>query len=156
MKTLAPINTGKLFISFWDICLDNLPEGAFRHRRITPDEARLSIAQARHENKLLCVSDDDIGAPYKKREAQNHEALCRVLGSHLGIALSLADLFSKHDDENDGLSFVNSLNCVQVHDHSRLLVVTCAYVPAKDKTPAGPPAFHIDPETVEFHIIETI
>ncbi len=28
----------RLFVSFWNICLENLPEGTFRHRRLTADD----------------------------------------------------------------------------------------------------------------------
>ena len=51
------MNSQKLLISFWNISLDNLPEGTFIRRRITPDDARRYIEQARLANALLCVSD---------------------------------------------------------------------------------------------------
>jgi hypothetical protein len=51
---------GRLFLSFWDLCLDNLPEGAFTHRRITPDEARTLLEQARQEKRLLVVTCHDL------------------------------------------------------------------------------------------------
>ena len=63
------MNSQKLFISFWNICLDNLPEGTFIRRRITPDDARRYIEQARLANALLGVSDDDLLATYHERDS---------------------------------------------------------------------------------------
>jgi hypothetical protein len=57
------MSTGRLFIFFWSICLENLPEGAFARRRIIPDEARLSIERARQGGTLLYLADDDLLAP---------------------------------------------------------------------------------------------
>src|SRR5271170_7612689 len=46
-KSAKPAPTGEtLFLSFWNICLDNLPEGTFTHRRITPEEAGQRIDEA--------------------------------------------------------------------------------------------------------------
>jgi hypothetical protein len=148
------MNTGQVYLSFWDICLDNLPEGTFRHRRITADDARHCIERAREENKLLCVADADLAAPFKKRESQNHEELCSVLRGHLGITLSLEDFFSKDDQEDEALYFVNPLNCVQIHADAQLLVITCAYILSKEQPASAAPVFDIDRETIEFHIIE--
>lgn len=149
------MNEKTLSISFWDICLDNLPEGGFRHRRITPEDAKLCIDQARQEGNLLCLSHADLAAPYQKREAEKHEALCRVLGGHFGITLSLEEFFSK-DETSDGLYFGNPLSLVQVAADSRLLVVTCNYVFAKEKTATEFPAFDIAADTVTFHLLEAV
>ena len=65
---------GRLFISFWDICLDNPPQGAFARRRITAADAKRRIEEARAENALLGLSADDLIAPYRKREHDNHTA----------------------------------------------------------------------------------
>ena len=142
---------GKLFVSFWNICLDNMPEGTFTRYRVAPDDARLSIEQARQEERLLCVSEDDLLAPYHQRERKNHAALCGVLEGHFGIALSLKDFVSQDEAEDDALYSVNPLNCVRVRHHDRLLIVTCCYrLGEKDE---GRPVFEIDPATVEFHMI---
>jgi len=141
-----------LFISFWDICLDNLPEGTFMHRRLSPADAKRCIEQARQENRLLCLSNNDLLAPYKERERKNHEALCDVLAEHFGIALSLKDFVSK--DEDDGLYTINPLNCAQVHGHDRLLVITCAYGMAENDNDT-PLKLKIEPTTVKFHLFES-
>jgi addiction module HigA family antidote len=147
------MNSEKLLISFWNVCLDNLPEGTFIRRRITPDDARRYIEQARLANALLGVSDDDLLATYHERERENHKALCKALAEHFGIALSLMDFLTEDEEDGDPLYSVNPLNCVQVSDGARLLVVTCAYVLGKTKK-KGAPLFEIAPTTVEFHLLE--
>jgi hypothetical protein len=112
-----------------------------------------SAALTRRARKTSCcaVSDADLAAPYNKRDVQKHEALCRALGSHHGITLSLADFFSKYnDDEGEALCFANAISLAPVHADSRLLVATCLYVLAHEKAPGEFPAFDIAPETVEF------
>jgi hypothetical protein len=97
------MNSQKLLVSFWNISLDNLPEGTFIRRRITPDDARRYSEQARLANALLCVSGDDLLAPYHKHEREQHEGLCKVLAEHFGIALSLKDFLSKDEEDGDSL-----------------------------------------------------
>src|SRR5690242_1337644 len=80
-----------LFVSFWDISLHNLPEGMLTHCRVTPARAKTLIAHARREHRLVCVSGDDLLAPYCQRERVNHQELCRVLKRHFGISLVLKD-----------------------------------------------------------------
>jgi hypothetical protein len=59
--------TSRLFLSFWDVCLDNLPEGRFERRRVSPVAARAMIRAARGDNTLVCVSNDDLLAPYRQK-----------------------------------------------------------------------------------------
>ena len=76
------------------------------------------------------------------------------MAEHFGIALSLKDFLSEDEEDGDPLYSVNPLNCVQVSDGARLLVVTCAFVLGKTKKKNAPPLFKIAPKTVEFHLIE--
>jgi hypothetical protein len=147
------MNSPQLLISFWHICLENLPEGAFFRSRIAPEDAKLRIEQARKANTLLCLSDDDLLAPYHKKECKNHDALCRVLSEHFGIALSLKDFCSSFKDGDHITYTVNPLNCVEINKSNPLLVVTCAYSLAEMKDDRTLP-FEIAPTTVEFHMIE--
>lgn len=39
----------RLYVSFWDISLGNLPEGTFTRRRITAVEAKQRIGQAKED-----------------------------------------------------------------------------------------------------------
>lgn len=141
-----------LFLSFWDIYLDNLPEGTFTRRRIPAAEAKLLIDQARLNHALRCLSQVDVLAPYKARERDRYQALCRVLSEHVGIALTLEDFLSKEVGGDAGYT-IRPLSIAQVKGPHRMLVVTCNYT--MQRPAAGPaPAFAILPETVEYHLIE--
>ena len=85
------MSSGRLFVSFWELCLENLPEGGFTRRRIAPDEARGAVAQAREAQTLLCVSDTDLMALYHQRERDNHAQLCRAFKDEYEIEMSLED-----------------------------------------------------------------
>src|SRR5438105_3741861 len=93
--------TDRLFLSFWHICLDNLPEGTFIRRQIASADAKQQIEQARREGRLLCLSEDDLVAPYAEHERENHAALCRVLQHDFDIELSLEDFVPKRSHGND-------------------------------------------------------
>jgi len=152
------MNSQKLFVSFWNIGLDNLPEGTFRRRSITGTDAKFCIEQVRQERNLFCVSDDDLFAPYKKRQHDNHAAMCELLTQEFGIRLSLDDFCSKAKDrdEDGDVYFINALSLAEVGSSSSLLVITCAYGFAKRKEPDELPAFDISPDTVQFHLIECV
>jgi len=62
---------GHLYVSFWDLCLDNLPEGRFERRVIDSREASAMIRAARTDKTLLCVSKDDLLAPYRTKERRS-------------------------------------------------------------------------------------
>lgn len=71
--------SSRVFLSFWDLCLDNLPVGRFERRVIAAVDAEAMISTARATNTLSCVSNDDLLAPYRARERRRHEELCAVL-----------------------------------------------------------------------------
>ncbi len=120
--------TGQLFLSFWDIWLENLPVGGFSHRQMTGEEARALIEQTRRQGSpVVCVSNDDLLAPYKKREVQKHQELCTALKEHFSILL--------------------------IQEDDRLLVITCAYT-LPEKSGGASLDFRVAPETIEFHLIE--
>ena len=74
-----PLHNPQLFVSFWHIELNNLPIGVFEHRRLVPEEARTLIGEARQHNRLLCLSADDLLAPYKKQVLAHYKELFAVL-----------------------------------------------------------------------------
>jgi hypothetical protein len=117
----------RFFVSFWHIGLDNLPVGVFEHRRLVPEEARALIDEARQHNRLLCLSADDLLAPYKKRELARHKELCGVLGRNFGIPLAIDEFFGSTEHEGRSWRSINPLNCYPLGDGNALLVVTCAY-----------------------------
>ena len=142
-----------LFVSFWELCLDNLPEGSFAHRRIEPDDAKRRIDQAREAGALACAADADLLAPYGEQQRGDHEALCPVLREHFGIGLSLRDFCSAPNEGGEACYTVNALNFAQVQQHSPLLIVTCAYVLAEGDAGSAL-TLETDPATVGFHLIE--
>jgi hypothetical protein len=144
---------GQLFLCFWDIALDNLPEGSFSHRRIPKEDARSRVESARQAGRLFCVSNDDLLAPYRKREAQKHKELCAVLSEQCAISLSLKDFVTAMDHGEKPLYTIAPLQCVQVQGKDQLLVVTCNYTmpTTRNKSLLN---LQISPETVEFHLIE--
>jgi len=152
-KAKTDKEAARLFVSFWNICLENLPEGTLVHHRITAGEAKRCIDIARRENRLLGVTKDDLLAPYRKNERTNHDALRRVLAKDFGIVLHFRDFTSDYEDHGDSCFSVNPLNCVSVTGRHRLLVVTCCYTLNK-RTTRKPFGFKIAPTSVEFHQFE--
>ncbi len=109
----------KVFLSFWDIELDQLPEGVFRKRVLSTAEARSLLQVAREAKTLVCISRKDLGAPYETRARDRHEALCKVLQDHAGIEVHLRDFFD---------AACCSPSCLAaVTDQNVLLVVNCHY-----------------------------
>jgi hypothetical protein len=149
-----------LFLSFWDICLSNLSEGNFSHRRLSSSQAQTLIAQAQKVDSLLCVSEADLLAPHHQWEAQNHRELCGVLEQHYGITLTLKDFMMS--DEEDGLYSTSPLQIAQIRGESKLLVITCNYSMKKEQVAREASAIDVDdwfvvaPDSVEFHLIEAI
>jgi hypothetical protein len=76
MRKRKPPN---IFVSFFYVCLEDFPEGGFTCRVVPPDEARTMINDARREELLQCVSDEDYYAPYKEREKNKCLELCAAL-----------------------------------------------------------------------------
>jgi len=103
-----------LFVSFCNLALSNLPTGAFTNRLISGHAALHLISAARADGNLLCVSRDDLVAPYKKREFDNHVRLCVALKEH-GISLTVSDFI--------GRSCVNPLMFAEVREGQSLIVV---------------------------------
>jgi hypothetical protein len=57
----------RLLLSFWDLCLENMPQERFEQRTLTASEARTLIGEARADQALLCVSREDLFAPNRER-----------------------------------------------------------------------------------------
>jgi hypothetical protein len=119
--------TSRLFLSFWDVCLDNLPEGRFERRRVSPVAARAMIRAARGDKTLMCVSNDDLLAPYRQKQRRRHEALCALLHKTHDIALRLEDFLSTFDEKAGAMQSVTPLQLARLQPGDHLLVVTCNY-----------------------------
>jgi len=149
--------SGRLFVSFWHIELENLPVGSFIHRRIAPEDARESIAQARKDGALACCSQDDLLAPYHKDRRDDHKEMCKVLAKRYGIALTLRDFMTPPDESGSYTTF--PLQFANVRGRNSLLVVTCMYMsPERRKPKSALPSLNleIDPESVRFHLFESL
>lgn len=145
------MSNGQLFVSFWDLALENLPEGTFRHRRLAPEEAKRLIDAARRVGSLYGTSQDDLLEPHQKQEKDSHEKLCRVLGEHYGTILSLAD-FMIEDEEDGKIGYMTRpIQFAEVRGTSRLLVVSCNFVDRGLE-------FELDvhPPSVTFHLFEAV
>ncbi|HEY6558646.1 MAG TPA: hypothetical protein VI072_15290 [Polyangiaceae bacterium] len=149
---------GHLFVSFWHIALSNLPVGCFVHRRISAEQARALIQAARDAGTLSCVSKADLLAPARKHEAEQQDELRQVLAQHYGIALSSDDFLSSLDGEGANeadLQVTRPLDLVAVTGSGRLMVIDCHYEWPKPRNP-GELRFEIAPDTVTFHLFETV
>lgn len=144
-----------LFVSFWSIGLENIPEGTFVHRRMTAEEARRAIEEARQAGCLRGVSRDDLFAPYNEKKKRDHEQLCRVLGEHYGIPLSQNDFVLEDEVEGEPLCSIHPLALVEVDRDSSLLVVNCNYTLCKERKQHSLD-FEIAPDSVTFHLFEAI
>src|SRR2546423_10405475 len=78
-----------LYVSFWDLCLDNLASGRFERRVNGSGEASAMLCAARADKTLLCVSKDDLLAPYRTKERRRHQELCTVLRASYNCPLRL-------------------------------------------------------------------
>jgi hypothetical protein len=136
--------------------LDNLPQGAFRQREITPKDAKRRIERARAKNRLLCLSGDDLPAPYHKRALDNHTDQRRVLNKHFGIAIEIKDFFDHYGDDSDPGYSILSLCLAKVKGRNRLLVVTCAYTLDEKRGRGGRPLLTVGPSSIKFHLYESI
>ena len=147
--------SASLFVSFWNICLDNLPLGSFHHRCLEPETARILITNAQSERKLYCVSKDDLLAPYHKRELQKYQELCEVLASHFDINLSICDFTTEKQEPDENLMSIFPLQLAKVENDKKLLIITCAYSLSESRQVTSN-SFKVAPDSVKFHIIEAI
>jgi hypothetical protein len=149
----------RLFLSFWDITLENLPEGNFRRRRLSPAEAKSCILEARRKKELVCVVDKDLLAPYRQIERSQQEELCAVLTKHYGIPLTLRHFLDRFEHEGKRTYTVMPQIVAQVQHDNRLLVVTCRFAlksNLKELWRTKRRLGEADPATVEFHLFEAV
>jgi hypothetical protein len=118
-------NTPDLCVAFWDVALDNFPDGQFRCRTIAADLAVTLINNAKTEGTVLFASSEDIGAPFNKSDFDRTRELADVLRDEFGINIEMRDFFTPPDD--DGMCFVMPLGILDIRPDRPLLVVTCAY-----------------------------
>ncbi|MBF2028711.1 MAG: hypothetical protein IGS48_18435 [Oscillatoriales cyanobacterium C42_A2020_001] len=126
---------GKLFLSFWKLSLKNLPVGRLVHRILDAAEAKLLIEQTQQNHSLVCVSSDDLFAPYNGRILKNQRELCQVLQEHFGIEVVIEDFFSSSLADGEELCSVVPLELVRIQDNDSLMIVSCHYSLPESRTP---------------------
>lgn len=144
----------QLFVSFWHVGLENIPEGKFVHRRVALGEAKELIDAARRASTLVCVSQDDLLAPYHERERRNHEELCRVLSDQHGVALGFDDFLSKDEIDGEEIYVMRPLALAEING-GRLLLVNCHYALAGERNGRAL-EFEIAADSVTFHLFEAL
>lgn len=145
----------RLYVSFWDISLSNFPAGTFQKRDLTGVEAKALIDSHLGSDSLLCVSKEDLNAPYNSREKSKHDDLRAALLSAHGIDLTFEQFNTEDTDGDQPCRHITPLEFASISEASSLLVVTCSYtLDTQSKDDAGYPAFSVAPDSIEFHLFE--
>jgi hypothetical protein len=148
----------RLYVSFWDLCLDNLPQGQFERRVLGAGDASQMIRAARVDKTLLCVSKNDLLAPYRTKERRRHDELCAVLRASYDCPLRFEDFLTTFDDEETTGESITPLQVAELKPGDRLLIVTCNYQFA-DKTKRNgvlEDCFVLAADSVGFHLIAAL
>jgi hypothetical protein len=149
---------GRLNVSFWDLCLDNLPNGRFERRVIGAGDVEEMIRTARADKTLLCLSKNDLLAPNRTRERRRQEELCAVLRSHYECPLHFDDFLMTFDDDDTAVQSITPLQIAELQPGDRLLVVTCNYQFADNTENNDCPAdrFVLANDSVGFHLVTAL
>jgi hypothetical protein len=151
------VRASRLYLSFWDVCIDNLPIGRFERRKLAAAEACLLIRAARENHALCCVSNDDLLAPYLQKQRRNHDALRAVLQNRFDIALRFDDFLSGYGDEDSAIQSVMPLQLARLQPGDRMLIVTCCYTLSPEtKTADAMDRFEVAEDSVGFDLIEAL
>ena len=151
--------SSRVFLSFWDLCLDNLPVGRFERRVIAAVDAEAMISTARATNTLSCVSNDDLLAPYRARERRRHEELCAVLRANYHWSLGVEDFLSAFDGgERSDVVSIMPLQLAELRPGDSLLIVTCNYRIADNSGSTSDPEdrFVLAENSVAFNLITAL
>jgi len=150
------IGTPRLFLSFWDLCLDNLPIGRFERRQVPIDTARGLIHAARAEDRLLCVTSKDLLAPYGVKHLRRYRELCGLLAGKFSIAVGVEDFMSLEisvETEPPAARSVNPLQCVQLATGDQMLIATCHYVMRYEHVDVDR-RLSVEPDSLKFDLID--
>jgi hypothetical protein len=107
---------------------------------------------------LLCVSRNDLLAPYRTKERRRHEELCAVLHASYDCPLRFEDFLTTFDDEEYAVESITPLEVAELRPGDRLLIVTCNYQ-LVDKTKRNgnlEDCFVLAADSVGFHLIAAL
>lgn len=146
-------------------CALQLADWKLSHRAISAAEAGELVGTARSTDRLLCVAQADLAAPYARRTLQRYREMCAALAHH-GIQVAI--------DDFAGSNCINPLSLARVSSEHRLLVANAGYaiVPpavsasevatafsgegAKDVQAQLRSLFEVAADTITFHLIEAV
>jgi hypothetical protein len=150
--------TTHIYLSFWHLCLENLPQGRFERGVISADDAGTMIRDARTDRTLLCVSRDDLLAPYRAKERRRHEELCELLRTHYDFDIRIEDFLTTFDDDGASVQSIMPLEVVELRAEERLLIVTCNYllIDKIDDYVDLEDRFALAADSVGFHLITAL
>ena len=141
-----------LLVSFWDVALNNFPEGNFCHRELERSEAVNLINAVQANGTVHFGTDHDLAAPYKERRLDQAKELIGVLSS-LGIDVQIDDFFCEVVD--GVIRYAVPITLFDIRPDRPMIVVNCAYV-IEDRSQRTPVSFAIEPGSVEFHLFEIL
>ena len=147
----------RLFVSFWDLCLENLPNGLFEKHELSAADATAMIHAAVSAASIVWVSGEDLLAPYNQHVRRRHEELCSVLRSEHGWPVELKDFLSSVV-EDPKFATARPLELAEVGPKARLLIVSCCceFNSQPDKKNDPEALFTIVRDTVTFHLIKKV
>lgn len=151
------MSTQRLYLSFWDVSLANFSSGKFHKRELSGVEAKELIESNLKLGSLLCVSSDDLNAPYNTREQKKHDDLRAALLSAHGINLAFEQFNTEDNDGDNSCYHITPLELASISEACSLLVVTCGYtVDRQSKDDTGMPVFSVASDSIEFHLFESL
>lgn len=124
IPSFSDIRSGRLFIPFWAVDINNFPEGLLMHRKLQAEQAASLIREAISRGKCICVSDSDLLAPYKNRQRKKVQDLCALLIRALDVPISF-ERFLHSVEEESGTVSVLPLQAVTLAPDDALIVVEC-------------------------------
>jgi hypothetical protein len=150
--------TAHLYLSFWHLCLDNLPQGQFERGVISADDARTMIRDARTDRTLLCVSKEDLLAPYRAGERRRYEELCELLRIRYSFDIRFEDFLTTFDDDGASVQSIMPLEVVELRPKDRLLIVACNYqlIDQTDDHVGVEDRFVLAADSVGFHLVAAL
>jgi len=147
-----------LYLSFWHVCLENLPQGEFERSVISADDARALIRDAHTDKALFCVSKDDLLAPYRTKERRRHEELCELLQTSCAFDIRFGDFLTTFDEEGATIQSIMPLEVVALRPNERMLIVTCNYrlIEKTDDHVDLEDRFALTADSLGFHLITAL